>query len=85
MLNLDGNTIAIMTAILDSAIRQLKPDTPEARKALAARLKQAANQGARSIPALTSVADRAVREINAASRRSNGWWGRLQKKVFRGT
>jgi hypothetical protein len=78
MLELDGNTIAIMTAAMDSACRQLKPDTTEARKALGQRLKAAADQGVRTLPAFAAVADRAVREINASSRRRSGLWGFLR-------
>lgn len=79
MLELDGSTIAIMTAVMDSACRQLKPDTTEARKALAQLLKAAADQGIRTLPAFTTVADRAVREINASSRRpSRRLWSLLR-------
>lgn len=83
MLDLDGNTIAIMTAAMDNACKRLNPDTSQARKLLAQRIEVAARQGPKTIAAIGVVADQAVRDINGSARQSKGWWSWLQTIVVR--
>lgn len=83
MLDLDGNTLAFMTAAMDRTCKQLKPDNAATRKLLAKRIEAAARQGPRTMAAISAVADQAVREINSSSQRSSDWWGRLRARVGR--
>ena len=81
MLDLDGNTLAFMTAAMDRTCKQLKPDNVDTRKLLAKRIEAAARRGPRTMAAIIAAADQAVREINGSSQRSTGWWGRLRAIV----
>jgi hypothetical protein len=72
MLEFEPNTIAIMTASLEQCCRQLKSDTPVARKFVADRLKESARLGRVSLIALTEAGEEAVKHLNGAD--ETGRW-----------
>jgi hypothetical protein len=77
MLEFEPNTLAFMTASLEQCCKRLKNDTPEARKFVAEKLKDAARRGRISMIALTEAGEDAVTELNgggsSGSRNSGGW------------
>lgn len=77
MLEFAPNTIAIMTASLEQCCRKLKSDTPEARRFIADRLKEAARRGQVSLSAQTEVGEAAVAELNRDDE-AGGWRALLQ-------
>lgn len=83
MLDLDGNTLAFMTAAMDRTCKQLKPDNAATRRLLAKRIEAAARQGPKTMAAIGAAADQAVREINGSSQLSSNWWGRLRAVIGR--
>lgn len=72
MLEFEPNTIAIMTASLEQCCKQLKSDTPDARKFVAEKLKQSARRGRTSLIAMTEAGESAVAELNR-SLEANSW------------
>jgi hypothetical protein len=74
MLEFAPNTIAIMTASLERCCKNLKRDTPEARKFVADKLIENARRGRVSLVALNEVGDDAVAELNRADA-AGGWRG----------
>jgi hypothetical protein len=80
MLEFEPNTLAFMTASLEQACKQLKDDTPEARKFVANRLKESARRGRKSQIALIEAREEAVVELNSGdtSSQTNGWRTLLQ-------
>jgi hypothetical protein len=77
MLELAPNTIAIMTASLEQCCKKLKNDTPEARRFIAERLKEAARRGQVSLSDQTEVGNVAVAELNCGDE-ALGWRALLQ-------
>jgi hypothetical protein len=75
MLEFEPNTLAFMTASLEQCCKQLKNDTPEARKLIADKLKECARRGRVSQIALTQAGERAVAELNnsTANQEPTGW------------
>jgi hypothetical protein len=72
MLEFAPNTIAIMTASLEQCCKKLKSDTPEARRFVADKLKDAARCGRVSLSAQTEVGEEAVTQLNR-SEETRGW------------
>jgi hypothetical protein len=72
MLEFEPNTIAIMTASLEQCCKQLKSDTPEARKFVADRLRESARLGRVSLIALTQAGEEAVKHLNGSDE-AGGW------------
>lgn len=68
MIELNNNTIVYMTAALESACRQLKNDTPQARAFIADRLEECATAGRTSQRELNNAAQEAVLTQNKDSR-----------------
>jgi len=73
MLEFEPNTLAFMTASLEKCCKQLKNDTPEARRFIADRLKDCARLGRVGQIALTEAGEEAVAELNGASPVVGGW------------
>jgi hypothetical protein len=73
MLEFEPNTLAFMTASLERCCKQLKNDTPEARKFVADKLKECARSGRIGQIALTEAGEEAVAELNGASSGIGGW------------
>jgi urease gamma subunit len=76
MLEFDTNTLAFMTAALEHACKELKIDTPEARRFVADKLIEGAKNGRKSIAELIDVGEQAAAEANAGEARSS-WWRKL--------
>jgi hypothetical protein len=72
MLEFAPNTIAIMTASLEQCCKRLKSDTPEARRFVADKLKEAARNGKVSLSTQTEVGEYAVAQLNCADE-AGGW------------
>jgi hypothetical protein len=64
MLEFEPNTLAFMTASLEQCCKRLKNDSPEARKFVAEKLKDAARRGRTSMIALSEAGEQAVAELN---------------------
>ena len=60
MLEFEPNTLAFMTASLEQCCKRLKNDTPEARKFVAEKLKDAARRGRISMIAQVEAGEAAV-------------------------
>ncbi len=78
MLEFEPNTLAFMTASLEQCCKRLKNDTPEARKFVAEKLKDAARRGRISMIALSEAGEDAVAELNgggASAGNARGWRG----------
>jgi hypothetical protein len=75
MLEFEPNTLAFMTASLEQCCKQLKNDTPEARKFIADKLKECARRGRVGQIALQEAGEEAVAELNggAAGGEAGGW------------
>jgi hypothetical protein len=80
MLEFEPNTLAFMTASLEQACKQLKVDTPEARKFIANKLKECARRGRISQLGLTEAAEEAVTQLNngISAQGMGGWRALLQ-------
>jgi hypothetical protein len=72
MLEFAPNTIAIMTASLEQCCKTLKSDTPEARRFVADKLKEAARNGRVSLSSQIEVGNEAVKQLNCAEE-AGGW------------
>jgi hypothetical protein len=86
MLEFEPNTLAFMTASLEQCCKQLKNDTPEARKFVAEKLKDAARRGRISMFALAEAGEEAVAELNGGSGGggdSRGWRGLIPSWLTR--
>lgn len=79
MLELEPNTLAFMTAVLEQSSKKLKSDVPEARKLIADKLKACARSGKTTMAALTEASDGVVAELNGQTQSSSGW-----SRLFRG-
>lgn len=77
MLELEPNTIAIMTVSLEQCCKKLKNETPEARKFVADKLKESARRGRVSLIGLQEARLDAVAELNRTSS-TGGWRARFQ-------
>ena len=77
MLEFEPNTLAFMTASLEQCCKQLKNDTPEARKFIADRLKECARRGRVGQIALTEAGEEAVAELNGSAGPGVGGWRSL--------
>jgi hypothetical protein len=79
MLEFEPNTLAFMTASLEQCCKRLKNDTPEARKFVAEKLKDAARRGRISMIALAEAGEDAVAELNrgGGDDNSRSWRGLL--------
>jgi hypothetical protein len=73
MLEFEPNTLAFMTASLEQCCKQLKNDTPEARKFIADKLKECARRGRVGQIALQEAGEEAVAELNGAAPGAGGW------------
>lgn len=74
MLEFEPNTLAFMTASLEQCCKQLKNDTPEARKFIADKLKECARRGRVGQIALAEAGKEAVAELNGdPGSRAGGW------------
>lgn len=73
MLEFEPNTLAFMTASLEQCCKQLKNDSPEARKFIADRLKECARRGRVGQIALTEAGEEAVAELNGVAPGGGGW------------
>jgi hypothetical protein len=74
MLEFEPNTLAFMTASLEQCCKQLKSDTPEARKFIADRLKECARRGRIGQIALTEAGEEAVAELNGGAAPGTANW-----------
>jgi hypothetical protein len=85
MLEFEPNTLAFMTASLEQCCKRLQNDTPEARKFIAEKLKDAARRGRISMFALTEAGEQAVAELNgdAQGGNSRGWRGLIPSWLLR--
>jgi hypothetical protein len=72
MLEFAPNTIAIMTASLEQCCKKLKSDTPEARRFVADKLKDAARCGRVNLSDQTEVGEEAVAQLNRTDE-AGGW------------
>jgi urease gamma subunit len=72
MLEFQPNTLAFMTAALEQSCKQLKDDSPEARKFIADKLMEGARSGGVTMAALIEVGKKAVTELNTPTKASGG-------------
>ena len=77
MLEFEPNTLAFMTASLEQCCKQLKNDTPEARKFIADKLKECARRGRVGQIALQEAGEEAVAELNGGTGSGAGGWRSL--------
>lgn len=85
MLEFEPNTLAFMTASLEQCCKQLNNDTPEARKFVAEKLKDAARRGRISMFALAEAGEEAVAELNGGGSGGDlrGWRGLIPSWLTR--
>jgi hypothetical protein len=85
MLEFEPNTLAFMTASLEQCCKRLKNDTPEARKFVAEKLKDAARRGRISMIAQVEAGEAAVAELNGETGGSDsrGWRGLIPSWLMR--
>jgi hypothetical protein len=77
MLEFEPNTLAFMTASLEQCCKQLKNDTPEARKFIADKLKECARRGRVGQIALQEAGEEAVAELNGGVGAGTSGWRSL--------
>lgn len=82
MIEFNNNTIVYMTAALESACRQLKNDTLQARSYIADRLEECAAAGRSSQRDLNNEAQEAVRELNRNSQGKPTIWERFSRTLY---
>jgi hypothetical protein len=72
MLEFEPNTLAFMTAALETSCKLLKDDSPESRKFIGDKLIECARGGRVTLAALIEVGKNAAAELNAPRRASGG-------------